>query len=69
MLTPHLIAASASVLQYRSLDALLEASALRPGVTVSSLNDAANALGSALGGGNFTVDYPSPLVVQNGLGR
>jgi hypothetical protein len=37
------------------------------GVTVTSLNDAANALDPTLGGGNFTTDHPSPLVVQNGL--
>jgi hypothetical protein len=37
------------------------------GVTVTALNDAANALDPALGGGNFTTDHPSPLVVQNGL--
>jgi pimeloyl-ACP methyl ester carboxylesterase len=40
-----------------------------PSVTVTSLNDAANALDSALGGGNFTTDNPNPLVVQNGLDR
>jgi pimeloyl-ACP methyl ester carboxylesterase len=39
------------------------------GVTVPSLNDAANALDPALGGGNFTTDHPNPLVVQNGLDR
>jgi hypothetical protein len=39
------------------------------GVTVTALNDAANALGPALGGGNFTTDHPNPLVVQNGLDR
>jgi pimeloyl-ACP methyl ester carboxylesterase len=38
-----------------------------PGVTVTALNDAANALDPALGGGNFTTDHPNPLVVQNGL--
>jgi hypothetical protein len=37
------------------------------GVTVTALNDAANALDPALDGGNFTTDHPSPLVVQNGL--
>ncbi len=37
------------------------------GVTVTSLNDAANALDPTLGGGNFTTDHPNPLVVQNGL--
>ena len=37
------------------------------GVTVTSLNDAANALDPTLGGGNFTADHPNPLVVQNGL--
>jgi pimeloyl-ACP methyl ester carboxylesterase len=40
-----------------------------PGVTVTALNDAANALGPSLGGGNFTTDHPKPLVVQNGLDR
>ncbi len=40
-----------------------------PGVTVTALNDAANALGPALGGGDFTTDHPNPLVVQNGLDR
>ena len=40
-----------------------------PGVTVTALNDAANALNPALGGGNFTTDHPNPLVVQNGLDR
>jgi pimeloyl-ACP methyl ester carboxylesterase len=40
-----------------------------PGVTVTALNDAANALDPALGGGNFTIDHPNPLVVQNGLDR
>ena len=40
-----------------------------PGVTVTALNDAANALAPALGGGNFTTDQPNPLVVQNGLDR
>jgi pimeloyl-ACP methyl ester carboxylesterase len=39
------------------------------GVTVTSLNDAANALDPSLGGGNFTTDNPNPLVVQNGLDR
>jgi hypothetical protein len=39
------------------------------GVTVSSLNDAANALDPSLGGGDFTTDRPNPLVVQNGLDR
>jgi hypothetical protein len=39
------------------------------GVTVTSLNDAANALDPTLGGGNFTADHPNPLVVQNGLDR
>jgi hypothetical protein len=39
------------------------------GVTVSSLNDAANALDPSLGGGDFTTDHPNPLVVQNGLDR
>jgi pimeloyl-ACP methyl ester carboxylesterase len=39
-----------------------------PGVTVTALNDAANALNPALGG-NFTTDHPNPLVVQNGLDR
>jgi hypothetical protein len=39
------------------------------GVTVTSLNDAANALDPTLGGGNFTTDHPNPLVVQNGLDR
>jgi hypothetical protein len=39
------------------------------GVTVTSLNAAANALDSGLGGGNFTSDNPNPLVVQNGLDR
>jgi hypothetical protein len=38
-------------------------------VTVTSLNDAANALDPTLGGGNFTTDHPNPLVVQNGLDR
>jgi pimeloyl-ACP methyl ester carboxylesterase len=37
------------------------------GVTVPSLNNAANALAPALGGGNFTTDHPKPLVVQNDL--
>ena len=40
-----------------------------PGVTVTALNDAANALDPSLGGGNFTADHPSPLVVQDGLDR
>jgi hypothetical protein len=40
-----------------------------PGVTVTALNDAADALGPALGGGNFTTDHPHPLIVQNGLDR
>ena len=39
------------------------------GVTVTSLNAAANALGSALGGGDFTTGNPNLLVVQNGLDR
>jgi pimeloyl-ACP methyl ester carboxylesterase len=39
------------------------------GVTVTGLNDAANALAPALGGGDFTTDHPRPLVVQNGLDR
>jgi pimeloyl-ACP methyl ester carboxylesterase len=39
------------------------------GVTVAALNGAANALDPALGGGDFTTDHPSPLVVQNGLDR
>jgi hypothetical protein len=39
------------------------------GVTVTALNNAANALGSPLGGGDFTTDHPNPLVVQNGLDR
>lgn len=39
------------------------------GVTVTSLNDAANALGPSLGGGNFTAGHPNPLVVQHGLDR
>jgi hypothetical protein len=38
-----------------------------PGVTVTALNDAANALDPALGGGSFTTDRPRPLDVQNGL--
>jgi pimeloyl-ACP methyl ester carboxylesterase len=38
-----------------------------PGVTVTALNDAANALDPALGGGDFVTDHPRPLVVQNGL--
>jgi len=37
------------------------------GVTVTSLNNAANALDPTLGGGDFTTDHPNPLVVQNGL--
>jgi pimeloyl-ACP methyl ester carboxylesterase len=37
------------------------------GVSVASLNDAANALDPTLGGGDFTADHPRPLVVQNGL--
>src|ERR1700722_20338425 len=40
-----------------------------PGVPVTALNDAANALDPALGGGDFTTDHPNPLVVQNGLDR
>ncbi len=40
-----------------------------PGVTVTALNDAANALDPSLGGGNFTTDHPNPLIVQNGLDR
>jgi hypothetical protein len=40
-----------------------------PGVTVTALNDAANALAPTLGGGNFITDQPNPLVVQNGLDR
>jgi pimeloyl-ACP methyl ester carboxylesterase len=40
-----------------------------PGVTVTALNHAANALDPALGGGNFTTDHPNPLVVQHGLDR
>jgi hypothetical protein len=40
-----------------------------PGVTVTALNNAANALAPALGGGNYTTAHPSPLVVQNGLDR
>jgi pimeloyl-ACP methyl ester carboxylesterase len=40
-----------------------------PGVTVTALNDAANALDPSLGGGDFTADQPNPLVVQNGLDR
>ena len=40
-----------------------------PGVNVTALNDAANALNPALGGGNFRTDHPNPLVVQNGLDR
>jgi hypothetical protein len=39
------------------------------GVTVTALNDAANALGPSLGGGDFTTDHPNPLVVQNALDR
>ena len=31
-----------------------------PGVTVTALNDAANALDPSLGGGNFTTDRPVP---------
>jgi hypothetical protein len=55
-----------------AIDAMSQVVAVRhwtPGVTVTGLNDAANALGSALGGGNFTTDHPKPLVVQNGLDR
>jgi hypothetical protein len=40
-----------------------------PGVTITALNAAANALDPALGGGDFTADHPNPLVVQNGLDR
>jgi hypothetical protein len=40
-----------------------------PGVTVAALNNAANALAPALGGGNFVTDRPNPLVVQNALDR
>jgi pimeloyl-ACP methyl ester carboxylesterase len=40
-----------------------------PGVTVTALNNAANALDPSLGGGDFTADHPNPLVVQNGLDR
>lgn len=40
-----------------------------PAVAVTSLNDAANALDSTLGGGDFTTDNPNRLVVQNGLDR
>jgi hypothetical protein len=40
-----------------------------PGVTVTALNHAANALDPALGGGDFTTDRPNPLIVQNGLDR
>jgi len=39
------------------------------GVTVTALNEAANALPPALGGGNFRTDHPTPLLVQNGLDR
>jgi pimeloyl-ACP methyl ester carboxylesterase len=39
------------------------------GVTVAGLNYAANALGPALGGGDFTAYHPTPLDVQNGLDR
>jgi pimeloyl-ACP methyl ester carboxylesterase len=55
-----------------AIDAMNNVAAARhwtPGVTVTALNDAANALDPALGGGNFTTDHPSPLVVQNGLDR
>ena len=40
-----------------------------PGVTVTGLNHAANALDPALGGGDFTPDQPNPLIVQNGIDR
>jgi hypothetical protein len=39
------------------------------GVTVTGLNNAANALPPTLGGGNFRRDHPTPLLVQNGLDR
>jgi len=39
------------------------------GVTVAALNQAADALPSTLGGGNFRKDHPTPLLVQNGLDR
>jgi hypothetical protein len=53
-----------------AIDAMNNVVAVRhwtPGVTVTALNDAANALDPALGGGNFVTDRPHPLVVQNGL--
>jgi hypothetical protein len=55
-----------------AIDAMNHVVAVRhwtPGVTVTALNAAANALDPALGGGNFTTDRPNPLVVQNGLDR
>ncbi len=55
-----------------AIDAMNNVAAARhwtPGVTITALNDAANALAPALGGGNFTTDQPNPLVVQNGLDR
>jgi hypothetical protein len=38
-------------------------------VSVTGLNQAANALSAALGGGDFTAYQPTPLDVQNGLDR
>jgi len=55
-----------------AIDAMNNVVAVRhwtTGVTVTALNDAANALDPALGGGNFTTDRPNPLVVQDGLDR
>jgi hypothetical protein len=39
------------------------------GVSVPALDQAANALDPALGGGDFSSYHPSPLDVQNGLDR
>ena len=40
-----------------------------PEATTSGLNQAANALDTSLGGGDFTPDRPTPLDVQNSLDR
>jgi hypothetical protein len=51
------------------MNAVVAAHHWTPGVTVGALNNAANALDSTLGGGNFVTDRPNPLVVQNALDR
>jgi hypothetical protein len=52
-----------------AMNAVVAAHHWTPGVTVGALNNAANALDSTLGGGNFVTDRPNPLVVQNALDR